>query len=303
MTCRDAALLITLGALWGAVFPLASFVLQELPVLVVVVARTALAAAMLLPLAIRTAALRTHLGRYRGRLFTATLIQLTVPIILLTIGQQYVSAGLAGILLGTQPMWALAFTATVERRLPSSAVAGIGIGAAGTVLLFLQDLGTSHSPHALLGGVLLVLSAAGYAGGALYIQRALPGVPPVAVAATAMTLTTLLLAPWLIANPVPMPGTAAVVWLVVLGTVATGGTLVLFYALIRRIGTVRANVAAYLAPCFALLYDMPLGTNPTMTALGGLCLILFGSVMATGFPTGRDRPFRSNQAETTGTVD
>jgi drug/metabolite transporter (DMT)-like permease len=72
--------------------------------------------------------------------------------------------------------------------------------------------------------------------------------------------------------------------LVVLGTIATGGALVLFYSLIGRVGAVRANLAAYLAPGFALLYEVPLGHLPTPTALAGLTLILGGSATAARAP-------------------
>ncbi|WP_326812446.1 DMT family transporter [Streptomyces scopuliridis] len=281
MTRRDTALLMALGALWGAVFPLASIVLRELPPLAVVVARTGLSAMLLVPLALRGGVLVGELRRRPVALLTASVLQMTLPIVLLTIGQQHVSAGLAGILLGTQPVWATLLVGVADRRVAPLGAAGVFVGLTGVVLLFWKDLGDGSAPF---HGALLITAAAGYAAGGLYIQRALPDAPPVTVAATALTLSCLLLAPALVFTPIAVPSPATAGWLIVLGTAATGGALVLFYVLIGRVGVVRANLAAYLAPAFALLYDVPLGHLPTASAVAGLALILFGSVMAAGGP-------------------
>lgn len=282
MTRRDAGLLILLGAVWGSVFPLATVILQELPPLVVVVARTGLSAVLLVPLALRQGSLAHEARRRPGALLIAALTQLTIPVVLLTAGQQHVSAGMAGILLGTQPVWAAVFSAAMDRRFPAAGVAGVALGLAGVVLLFLKDLGTGGS--APLNGIMLVTAAAGYAAGAHYIQRVLPDAPPVTVAAAAMVISSVLLAPTLAWVPFHAPSLSTLGWLVILGTVATGGALVMFYKLIRRIGAVRANLAAYLAPGFALIFDLLLGHLPTLTALAGLALILIGSALAARAP-------------------
>lgn len=279
MTRRDALLLLTLGALWGAVFPLSVVVLHSMSAMAVVVARTALSAAVLLPLAARRGVLIRAVRRQPHALVAATVLQLTVPIVLLTAGQQHVSAGLAGILLATQPVWATVITAVLSRRLPPSAAVGVALGLTGCVLLFMRDLGASSAP---LGGTLLLTAAAGYAAGAVYIQRRLADVPPLAIAAVAMTLSCVLLAPGLLLAPTGRPGPTTSVALIMLGTAATGGALLLFYHLIGRVGAVRANLAAYLAPAFAVVYDIPLGHLPSRTALLGLLLIVSGSA-ATAF--------------------
>lgn len=297
MTRRDAALLITLGAVWGSVFPLASLVLQDLPALVVALARTGLSAAVLVPVAWSGGVLLAALRRRPLALLTASVVQMSIPVVLLTTGQTYVSAGLAGILLGTQPAWAAVITAVLDRRLPVWTAAGMLLGLGGTVLLFWSDL---HGPTAPLGGAMLVAAAAGYAAGAVYIQRRLPGTPPSAVAASALATTCLLLTPpVLAAAPFPLPGPATTAWLLVLGTAATGGALLLFYLLIERVGAVKANLAAYLAPGFALVYDLPLGHRPSPSALSGLALILLGSAIAAR-PGEPRSPVAGNPAQTAG---
>src|SRR5438105_3578523 len=105
MMRRDAACLVLVGAAWGSVYPLTTVVLRELPPPAVVLARTSLAALVLVPLAVRRRVLRPALDRITA-VIGAALLQATFPLILLTTGQQHVSAALAGILLATQPAWA-----------------------------------------------------------------------------------------------------------------------------------------------------------------------------------------------------
>lgn len=53
------------------------------------------------------------------------------------------------------------------------------------------------------------------------------------------------------------------------------------YALVHRIGAVRANLAAYLAPGFAVAYGAVfLGERVSLKALAGLVLILTGSYIS-----------------------
>lgn len=279
MTRRNAALLVALGAVWGAVYPLTSLALRELEPPAVVVARTALGAAVLLPLA----AHQRVLGWFRARpggLLVAALLQATIPLVLLTTGQQHVPAGLAGILVGTQPVWAGTLTTTAERTVQPREVAGLLLGLAGVVLLFARDLTLSDTAATAGAGALVLAAAFFYGAGTVYIQRRLPEVPPLATATAAMSVSAVALAPFTLATARPAPDVATAAWLVALGVVGTGVALVWFYGLIQRVGAVRANLAAYLAPGFAVVYDAAFLHGPlTTTMLGGLVLVTAGSLL------------------------
>jgi drug/metabolite transporter (DMT)-like permease len=60
-----------------------------------------------------------------------------------------------------------------------------------------------------------------------------------------MTLSCVLLAPGMLLAPSGRPGPTTSVALVALGTAATGGSLLLFYHLIGRLGAVRANLGRF----------------------------------------------------------
>lgn len=275
---RDALLLVVLGAVWGAVYPLTTVVLRELSTPAVVVARTALAAIVLLPLAAYSGALRAIWARPASVLIAA-LLQVTIPLVLFTAGQRYVPAGVAGILLASQPVWAAVMTAIVDRALHARQFAGVLSGFCGVALLFLRDIHLGGRTGS--AGALLLAAAVFFAAGAIWVERVIPEMPPLGTAAAAMTVSSIFLAPFAAMTTWHIPRLSTIVWLVILGVVATGGALILFYVLVQRIGAFYANLVAYLAPGFAILYGAVFfGERISLIALVGLALILAGSYIA-----------------------
>ena len=186
-----------------------------------------------------------------------------------------------GIVLASQPVWAVVFTGVLDRRVEPVAVAGVVVGLVGVGLLFVGDGGGTGTTA--VGGVVLVGAAACFAAGAVFIERVIPDMPPLGIAAAAMVVTTLALVPFAVGAGAGWPTGGTLVWLVVLGVVATAGALVLFYRLIVDVGAVRANLAGYLAPGFAVVFGVVLlDESIGVLDLLGLTLILAGTYLASG---------------------
>ncbi len=286
MSCRAWVQLLTLAALWGAVYPLIAVALRELSPVAVVFGRVALATLLLTPIAVHRHALRPLWHRPRQIIETA-LVQSTLPLMLLTMGQRHVDAGLAAILIGAQPVFValLAYRyAPPERPHGWTGIAGIALGLLGLLLLFGRDL--RGGPSALTGGVLVVAAAACYAAGSIMIHRRHADAPPLGVATSAMLVTTVALAvPTAVTLPDRLPTADVFAALAVLGTVCTGATLALFYTLIARIGPARAALAFYLSPGFAVAFGaLFLAERITPTAVAGLLAIVAGSLLAAHNP-------------------
>ncbi len=282
MSRRAWVQLLTLAALWGAVYPLITIALRGLPPVAVVFGRVALAALLLTPLAVRRDALRPLWKRPRAIIETV-LVQSTVPLLLLTFGQQHVAPGLAGILVGAQPLFvaALAYRYAPEERPQGwTGAAGIVLGLLGLVLLFGIDLRGGRL--ALVGGVLVLAAAVCYAAGAIMIHRRHADAQPLGVATSAMLFNTGALAiPTALTLPQRTPTAQVLGALAVLGVVCTGATLALFYTLIVRIGPARAALAFYLSPGFAVaLGAVFLSERITPSAVAGLGAIVAGSLLA-----------------------
>lgn len=274
--------LVALSALWGAVYLLIEISLRELSPILVVLGRVALAAAVLTPLALHRRALQPLLQQPRAVVETV-LVQATVPLLLLTFGQQHVPSALAGILIGAQPLFvallAIRF-ARDERPQGWKGVAGITIGLLGLVLIFGVDL--RDGTDLLVGGVLVLAAASCYAAGAIMIHRRLAGQQPLGVATTAMLVTVVALAvPGAVVLPSTPPSADVLTALTVLGAVCTGMTLVLFYTLIAQAGPARAALAFYLSPGFAVLFGaIFLRERITLATVAGLVAIVVGSALA-----------------------
>jgi drug/metabolite transporter (DMT)-like permease len=282
MNRRAWLLMALLAALWGASYLFIRIALDDgMPPVFIVFARIALGAAVLIPLAARAGVLRPMRGLAGPVLFMAV-VQVVVPFVLITYGERHIASSLTGILVSAAPI----FTALIavryddEERPHGIATAGVVMGIVGVALLFGVDL--SGDAAALAGGLMVLLAAAGYAVGSLYLKHRLRGVAPVGIAASTMVAGTLvLIAPALLALPAHAPSLGATAALLALGAGGTGIAFAIYFTLIAEIGPGRASLVAYIAPGFAVVYGVSLLSEPlTLGGLLGLALILAGSWIA-----------------------
>jgi drug/metabolite transporter (DMT)-like permease len=292
MNRRAWLLMALLAGLWGASYLFIKVALDDgMPALFIVFARIALGAAVLVPIAARAGVLR-RMRTLVGPVLFMAVVQVVVPFTLITYGENRIASSLAGILVSAAPI----FTALIAARYDDDerphgiATAGVVMGIVGVVLLFGVDL--SGDAAALLGGLMVLLAALGYAIGSLYLKHRLRGVPAVGIAASTMVAGTLVLLPAVVfALPPHGPSLEAAASLVVLGAGGTGIAFLIYFTLIAEIGPGRASLVAYIAPGFAVLYGVSLLSEPlTAGAVLGLVLILAGSwVAAEGRLPGRPR--------------
>ena len=271
-----------LAALWGAVYIFTDIALRVLSPAQVVFSRVLLAAIVLTPIAVYKRAF-TRILEKKWRTIVTVLAQVTMPILLLTIGQQYVDTSLAGILVGAQPIFlallALHF-ARDQRPQGWLGIFGIALGFVGLALLFGFNLSSSQS---FVGGLLVVASALGYAIGAIMAYRWLGDVEPIGVAASAMIVSTVVLT--IPAIFLPAKSTARILSVVpevlVLGILCTGLALAIYYSIINRLGPAKAALAFYLSPAYAVIFGLIFRNERlTVSAILGLTAIIVGSVLA-----------------------
>jgi drug/metabolite transporter (DMT)-like permease len=282
-----------LALVWGASYLFIKLGLEDLDPAFLVFVRLALGAAVLVPLAHRAGALAALGGRWRAVAVLAA-VQVVVPFLLITYGEQHIASSLTGILVASAPI----FTALLvlagfgdEARIAPWNLGGIAVGLVGVGLLFGVDL--TGSTDELLGGGMVVLAGLGYAVGALAVRRHFAGVPSLGVAAGSMALSALLTLPiGLTQLPAQAPSLGAAAAVGVLGVFGTGVAFLLFYTLIATVGAAKASVVAYLAPGFALFYGALFLDEPvTVGGAGGLALILAGCWLAAeGRPPWRPKP-------------
>jgi drug/metabolite transporter (DMT)-like permease len=282
MTRRSWLLMALLAALWGASYLFIKVALEDgLQPVFIVFARLALGAAVLVPIALRADVLDV-LRRHAGAIVFMALVQVVVPFLLITFGEQDIASSLAGILVSAAPIFTalLAVRYDDEERPRGMAAAGVAMGIVGVVLLFGVDL--SGDAKALAGGLMVLTASFGYAVGALYLKHRLTGVPALGIAASTLVVGAATLLPAaLFTLPARVPSREAVGSLLLLGAGGTGIAFAIFYTLIAEIGPGRASLVAYIAPGFAVVYGVTLLDEAlTAAAILGLVLILLGSWIA-----------------------
>ena len=281
MDRRSWSMLLVLGAIWGASYMFIKIGLRDLTPEMIAFVRIALAALILVPLAHSRGALR-GLRPLAGWFLLIGSVQVAVPFVLIGLGEEEISSGLAGILVATTPMFTalLAIWVDHEERSHGLRLVGVATGFAGVALLLGVDLGGSGAE--LLGGLMVVLAGLGYAIGALLAKHKLEGVQPIAMSAGVMASSTLVLLPAAVAGaPSEVPGLGPIAAVVTLGVVGTGFAFIILYSLIASVGPARTWLVTYIAPLFAVAYGATLlDEEITAATIGGMALILAGSWLA-----------------------
>jgi drug/metabolite transporter (DMT)-like permease len=283
MTRRSWLMMGGAAAVWGASYMFIKVALDDFSEGAIVCIRTALGAAVLLVLARRWGALAPLRGRWH-LVGAIGCVQVVIPFLLITFGENHIDSQLAGILVSAAPIFTalLALAFDHDERSQGWAAVGIVVGMLGVVLLFGLDL--SGSGDEVLGGLMVLLASLGYAIGAMLHKHKLPGAPPVGIAGGQMAVAAVLTLPLCLADlPDHAPSLKATGALVLLGVAGTGIAFLWFYTLISEIGPARASIIAYIAPGFSVAYGVVLLDEPfSAAAVGGLALILAGSWLAVG---------------------
>jgi drug/metabolite transporter (DMT)-like permease len=278
---RSWILLALLSSFWGASYLFIKLGLRDLSPAMIVFARTGLAAAVLLPVAVARGALAGVRERAPAVIVLA-LLQVAGPFILITAGERHISSSLAGILVASAPIFTalLAVWIDQEERSHGWSLAGVLVGIVGVALLL--GIETGGGTAALVGGLMVVLAGLGYALGGFFLKRRLSDLPPVGVGAATLLVGALVSAPFGLATaPDSLPGLGPSAAVAALGVVGTGLAFWIFYTLIATVGPAKASLVAYVAPGFAVIYGVTLlDEGFTLATLAGLILIVGGSWLA-----------------------
>ena len=271
-------MLLATAAVWGASYMFIKVALDDFSEGAIVCLRTALGAALLLAFAAR----RGVLGHIRPRVrwvLVIAFVQVVVPFLLITYGENHISSSLTAILISVVPIYTalLALRFDAAERSHGWALVGVVIGIVGVVMLFGLDLSGSRAE--LAGGAMMLGAALCYAISWLLVKHKMAGAAPEAMAGATMLVAAVVTLPLLVASPpAATPSLSAVGSMIALGAGGTGIAFILFYTLIADVGPARAAIVSYVAPAFSIAYGVVLlGESLTLAAAAGLLLILAGS--------------------------
>jgi drug/metabolite transporter (DMT)-like permease len=281
MSRRAWGLFVLVGVLWGIPYLLIRVAVVEMSPIVLVFLRTALAAAVLVPLALATGAFR-GLGRRLGWLVLQALVQVLVPFLLISYGELHVTSSMAGVLIASEPILIALLAPLVDprERVRGLGMLGLLLGLAGVAAVVGLQLGGDRL--ALLGAGLLILAAGCYAIGMMLIRLRLNDASQVGSSAVMMVTTAALLAiPAATRLPARVPGPDALVAVALLALLSTAIGFLAMFALVQEAGAGRAALVTYVNPAVAVLLGAVVLSEPIGPGtVAGFVLIVAGSVLA-----------------------
>jgi drug/metabolite transporter (DMT)-like permease len=288
MSRRGWFLFILVGFLWGVPYLFIKIAVDPengFSPAAVVCLRTAIGAAILIPLAIRQGQLGAAI---RGIKYVApyALLEMIGPWILIGTAEQKISSGLAGLLIASVPIWATIFasmrgdkTVWHHKRLMGIVVGFIGLIA----VVGFESIKGSSDPLSI---AMVLVAAIGYSYAVMMVQGALPHVSGIAINAVAMAITAIFYLPLTIIQwPTHEISSDAINAIIGLGVLSTGAAFVAFFALAAIIGVARGSLVTYLNTAFAVVLGVIILDEPFTTGMAiGLPLVLIGSYFASRKP-------------------
>lgn len=287
MSRRGWVLFAAMGVLWGIPYLMIKVAVEGVSVPMIVFVRTAVGAAVLLPLALRAGRPTWLRDRWKPLLAFAT-IEIMIPWALLSDAERHITSSMTGLLIAASPILAVVigrFTGDAE-RLGLARWAGLAIGIAGVAVLAGPALGDG-SPWAIAEVLLVALC---YATAPIIAARRLSDVPSLPMTAICLGGAALVYAaPAALTWPQTLPEPRVLAALAGLALVCTALAFCVFFALIREVGPSRALVFTYVNPAVAVTAGViVLGEPLTASIVAAFALILAGSVLATAQRPAKD---------------
>jgi drug/metabolite transporter (DMT)-like permease len=280
MSLRGWVLFAAMSVIWGIPYLLIKVAVEGVSVPVLVLARTAVGALVLIPLTLRRGAWAAVLAHWKPVAVFA-FFEIIAAWLLLTDAERHISSSLTGLLIAASPIVATLLDRLTggEHPLTVKRMAGLGVGLIGVAVL---------AGPALTGGsawpvTQVLMVSVCYAIAPLVAARYLGDVPTLPMTAACLGLAAIVYAgPAAATWPDTVPETRVLLALAALAVICTAVAFIIFFALIREVGAARALVFTYVNPAVALAAGVIVLNEPlTPWNLAGLALILTGSVLAT----------------------
>lgn len=284
MSRKALLLFLATGIAWGTPYFFIQIALDDFSSYSIIFIRVLIGAAIMIPLALSSGALKLALKHWRWVLFFAVL-EMVVPWWLITEAGRNISSGLTALLVATVPIFGVVIASLMgdkSIRHPKTLI-GIVIGFTGVLALVGIDSLQGAVDPIWVGAV--ILASIGYAIAPAVISYKIGFVPTTGVVSLSMVFVAIVyLVPAMIQLPkeiANVPGLDSWAALLGLGAICSALAFVLFFELIKEIGAARATLIVYINTLVALLLGVLFLSEPiTPGLLIGLPLVLLGSWLA-----------------------
>jgi len=280
------ALIVTMAALWGSSYSFVKIALETVTPFTLVAGRTLISALMIGAIVAYRGLAIPRDPVYWRRLGVQSLVNATLPFSAYAWGQQYVTAGLAGIMNSTSPIFVFLITAfwTRHEAAGPERLFGTVIGLGGVLVIVGFDALGGIGDHVIAEAVLLFGTVC-YALAAVH-GRHFSGVAPEVTAAGTLGLAALVLVPlaFIVEDPLALtPTPLAIFSIFYIGLLSTGVTFIIYFYLVQHVGSMNTVSASYLRAGFAVLFGMLILSEPfTWQSAVGLTGVVIGVAAISG---------------------
>ena len=274
----DWLYIIGLSALWGSAFVFIKIAAPAIGAVGLVFLRLVLASLLLGALFIR----KQHFKMIKENIFPIILIGVTnvaLPFYCFSYAALEINASTMAVINGSTPLFAFVFSIFwLNFQFKWFQFLGILIGMSGLMVF----VGYESLEFKLFPMFMAMIGAAMYGLSMNYIYK-LNVVDTGVMAAVTMVAATIMIAPFLLLDPIIMENwnlkiAASVIFL---GVFCTGLAYLPYFILIKRVGPISTSLVALLVPIFGMLWAyLLLQETITLVMLTG-CLLIIGGVVLT----------------------
>ncbi len=281
--------LFVLTTIWSSSYLFAQLAMDDVPVVLVVFTRVALAA-LVLWTAIAARGIRVPIdGRVFASLFVLGLFNNAIPFTLVFTAQGTIATGLVAVMIAATPLVGvlLAQWMTTDERLTVARLIGALLGLGGVAVML------GPGVFAGLGGntlaeLLVVAAVLCFAFSPLYARR-LYGTDPMIIAAGQLTAASVILVPVVVilAPPwaLPVPSWGSLASLATLALACTAFAYVLYFRILAKAGATNVVLVTILSPPGAMFLGATiLGESLSTSQLAGFALVVMGIAVIDGRP-------------------
>jgi drug/metabolite transporter (DMT)-like permease len=271
-----------MAVIWGIPYLLIRVAVRQLDPGVMVLFRTGPAALLLMPIVVAQGQFSVLVRNFKW-IATFAVVEFGIPWYFMATAERHISSSLTSLLICCVPLLAVLVQRLrrTDERISRQRYFGLGIGALGVALLVGLDLrGGSITWIALMMIVVL-----GYCIGPIILATKLSQVPGVVVVAGATALVAVCWLPWAIVHwPKHISG-ETFSCMGVLSVVCTATAFLVFFELVKEVGSSRSVVVTYFNTAIAVVLGV-IGLHETLTAgiIFGFPLVLVGCIFATSRP-------------------
>ncbi len=268
-----------MSVIWGIPYLLIRVAVRHLDPGVLVLGRTAPAALLLLPLVIGRGQFAVLLKNFRW-IAVFGVIEFGVPWYLMATTEKHLTSSLTSLLICAVPLFSVVAQRVrrTEDRISPRRYAGLAVGAVGVALLVGLDL----KGGSITWFGLMMIICVGYTLGPIILATKLAHVPGPVVVAGATSFVAICWIPWSVTHWPSHFSAETLSCVAVLSVVCTAGAFLVFFELVKEIGSTRSVVVTYVNTAIAVVLGIVgLGEPLTIGIAMGFPLVIVGSIFAT----------------------